>query len=201
MGETRYSVLLDMDGVLVDFIGGIVKRFGLGSSTNDYISRTFGTKKKCPWNLEKLFPSLSLDDLYDVFTVDFWAHLEPTAWFEWLIVGCRPEPGVDVYLCTSPGYLGGEHSDYFRNAVIGKELWIMKHLPEMCKNVIFTFDKRPLACGNVLVDDSDENVVAFDRAILCPAPWNSNYRIYWQGEIAVCAYILDKLGAIAEVKR
>lgn len=193
-GEDAGMVLLDMDGVLVDFIGGIVREFGLGESTRGYISRQFGTDSKCPWNLAELFPTVPEEDLYAAFTMFFWADLAPTPWFQSLVLAIDDVAPGRAHLCTSAGYLGGEASTYFVSAVTGKEKWIMRHLPDMSKKTIFAYDKSPMSRGNLLIDDSDVNVALFDDAILCPAPWNSNHEIYWEGDDAVCSYLLGEIG-------
>lgn len=36
------SILLDMDGVLVDLVGGLVRRFKLGQGVRSYIRKRFG---------------------------------------------------------------------------------------------------------------------------------------------------------------
>lgn len=186
-------ILIDLDGVLVDFVGGIVREFGLGESTREYLARKFGTDRKCPWKLTELFPSLREEDLYSAFTVSFWEKLAPTAWFESLMQAVDYIAGERAYLCTSAGYLGGNESSYFANAAIGKERWIMRYLPGMARRTVFAYDKSPLLCCNVLIDDTDSNVEKCKRGILCPAPWNENYAIYWQGDEAVREYLLEQL--------
>jgi len=188
------SILLDMDGVLVDLVGGLVRRFKLGQGVRSYIRKRFGTKQQCPYSLTELF-DCSDDDLLEALTVDFWANLKPTPWCKKLTEEICPRDST--FLCTSAGCLGDEHEPYFRNAVLGKEQWIVKHLHAAFREqVIFARWKMPLASGNILIDDTESWRLFFPRMILVPAPWNTNYSIYWEGDQAVVDYITSELERI-----
>ena len=193
----RRIVLLDMDGVLVNFVGGLVKKYELGENLRSYISKQFGTDQKCPAHLEELFPMLKIDGgFYNTLYPNFWANLDPTPWAFSLFNYFLLRPDISVYLCTSAGYLGHANQDFFRNAVLGKEQWIVKYFPSMAKRTIFAYDKTPLANGNLLIDDQESNVSKFEKAILCPAPWNDNYEIFWRGDDAVLEYLFTKLNEV-----
>jgi len=97
------SILLDMDGVLVDLVGGLVRRFKLGQGVRSYIRKRFGTKQQCPYSLTELF-DCSDDDLLEALTVDFWANLKPTPWCKKLTEEICPRDST--FLCTSAGCLG-----------------------------------------------------------------------------------------------
>jgi len=190
-------LLIDMDGVLVDFVGGLARQFGLGESTRGYICRVFGTKKKCPWYLTELFPALTLEQILEAMTPTFWARLRPMPWFdklkEELLTGRYGKP----YICTSAGSIRYVDLSCFANAAAGKAQWIKERLPSMGDSVIIAFDKSPLVRGNILIDDCGRNVRGCAKGILFPAPWNDNYEIFWEGNDSVCDYVFERLRSIA----
>ena len=147
-------ILLDMDGVVVDFVSGALRLHGL--------------KRPEPvaWNFYEQL-GLSADDFYAPMGPAFWADLHWTQEGRDLLR--ELEARDEIVLCTSPLRT--------RGCVEGKERWIRKHAPEYWNRVAFLGEKFLLAGAGTLIDDSEANVEAFraagGRAILVGREWNS----------------------------
>lgn len=153
------KILCDMDGVLCDFVGGALDKFGM-----DIKNWTPGE-----WDDfgHQDVASLAADR-------EFWANLHPTPWLVRLLslLG-KHDPGWTV--CTIP-----MQDDACKS---GKWDWIRKHLGFVCYfpvRVIMCADKSRYATPNtILIDDNEDNVKRFQEAgghaILFPALWNRLY--------------------------
>lgn len=150
------KLFVDMDGVLVDFNGGVAKEFGIDLSHN----------YNWHFNYKEMF-GLTRDEFWKSLSNDFWANLEPLPWIHEMLAmleGYRP------CLLSAPAL----------DTASGKQRWIKKHLPEYWRMGRYLLGpaKHYCACpGAVLIDDKEDNVLEFrDRggqAILFPAMWNS----------------------------
>lgn len=144
--------LLDMDGVLADFIGGLFKLRG--------VPRVDPTAFECVSRGE-----------WEKMDFDFWANLEPTPEFAPILGTVEEIFGREnVCLLTSPCMTRGCHD--------GKYAWIRKHLPEYKRRYLIGPAKHFCAGPNTyLVDDSDDNCDAFvkagGQAFLVPRAWNA----------------------------
>ena len=161
------TIYLDMDGVLVDFIGGICRLFGWKREE---------LYERWPIGEFNIAPILGVTD--DEFwhrieqCPDFWLNLEPTPDYLEIISICENKamfPG-GIVLMTSPP-LGTA-------AVIQKIQWINKHLLAYYRRFAVTPCKEQFAHFDaVLVDDFDVNVDKFrqagGKAVLVPRRWNS----------------------------
>jgi 5'(3')-deoxyribonucleotidase len=107
---------------------------------------------------------------------DFWASLEPFAWFGELVALMREFAPVTVLTSPSlaPSFLEG------------KVRWLYAHFPREKGRHFSDFlignQKHLLAqTGRVLIDDAEANVEAFrsagGQAILFPQIWSENYAI------------------------
>jgi 5'(3')-deoxyribonucleotidase len=131
------TVLVDMDGVSVDFWGPVLREYN-------------GSR-----NLE-----VTLGDIDDwSFPVDeiwkepgFFASLEPIDGAAWALDELLTR-GHDVYLVSAGHGL----------ALSEKSLWVRQHLPFMKDRVLFTDGKTPkgLVRGDVIVDDAPHNLIDF----------------------------------------
>ena len=164
-------VFLDMDGVLVDFVGGINKIFGMPKEFPP--PKADGLPQ---WNWFENY-GLTAKQVNAVCDINFWANLE------WMHDGKQILNAVksrfrDIYLFTTPMPNPGSGT--------GKILWVDKHLPRYSKRTIITQAPKSLLAGpdRLLIDDKDENVAEFVAAggmgILTPRPWNGLHR--WAGE-------------------
>ncbi len=164
--KERPSLFFDMDGVLCDFIGGVLERFGLSTSefadsgSSDvigYVCRAHDRRTKDVWD----------DELSDA---QFWSGLAPLSWGLQVINEARKrEP--DVYVLTSGLTSTG--------AAVGKLAWLKEHLPWLTrKQIILTSEKHLLAGpGRVLIDDWEYNISGWlgngGKAIWTPCLANS----------------------------
>ena len=160
-GDLDWLVLVDMDGLLVDFPGEIIRRLCPEKSYADFrgdydIGRALG------------LPT----DLYSMVGPDFWESCpwmaDGRAIWEAILETAGPER---VVLCSSPTHES--------SSPMGKLRWIEHHLGEQwLRRYIFTPCKWACASARtILIDDCEEQVDAFDAAggqsILVPRPWNS----------------------------
>ncbi len=158
--------LLDMDDVLVDFVGQAHRYHRLPYDPENY---------PYPLGVFEVFPpegsGLSEDQFWN-FPEEFWASLP------WTKEGKRILDLAeiffdDVYLCSTPTKSPESAS--------GKMKWIRSNMPDYARKFVLTPAKW--LCANkdtVLVDDGDHNVDAFynagGRTILVPRAWNAEHR-------------------------
>lgn len=157
-------VLLDMDGVLVDFVGGVASRIGRdvafepGERYSYFVERIFGVPSSRVW--------AGVDR-------SFWSSLRPLPWMGELIDELEMRFGAqNVCLLTSPVPQEG--------CLEGKLDWIREHLPNYRRRFLIGPNKEFCASPtHVLIDDRQENVDRFRAAggqgFAFPAPWNANY--------------------------
>lgn len=160
------EVIVDMDGVLVDLIGGAGE-----------IAERIGGSRKPRFNPPN-------DSLADIFGVDefrmyaelasmppeFWEELRPYPWCKDLLYALR---GVFTSVSIASYCVS-------RNAMIGKLRWIEKNKIEHFRLYLSTCDTKHiyvyLDTRPVIIDDRESIVVrcreAGGRAILFPQPWN-----------------------------
>jgi len=164
------TVFLDMDGVMVDFLGGLHRALGVPYQYDQY------PYEKGKWNMLtdiKGFEDIpaTFEQCNDCCTTNFWANLEwmPDGHDIMRLVTSTFKP-EQIYLLTTPMPNPGSYT--------GKVLWVQKHLPEFSKRLIVTSAPKNLFArpDTLLVDDKDENVEEFVKAggdaILVPRLWN-----------------------------
>jgi 5'(3')-deoxyribonucleotidase len=162
------TVFVDMDGVLADFVGGVLRLHDIPDTQYN--------------------PQGS----YDIHTYlkmsasQFWGAIDNDSRF-WETLSLTPEATLlidllesltsykNIYLLSSPAL--------HPNCFYGKAVWIKKHFPEYLPKLILTAHKHFLAAPNrLLIDDSDSNVTKFRQAeglaILFPRKWNERYAVH-----------------------
>jgi len=155
--------LLDMDGVIVDFVGGACKTHQI-----EYPYRRLEAKNN--WDIISLFKMKS-DDFWEPMEEDFWANLEFTNDAPQILDLVEKYFGLDnVCFLTNPSQNLG--------SIAGKMRWLETKLPRYAKR--FLCGPRKEFCAHeksVLVDDNDGNINSFNKhggkGILLPRPWNS----------------------------
>lgn len=188
-------ILLDMDGVISDFIGGLIKLFGL---PGDYLQATFGDAI-VPWSLDEIFPGRSKRDIMSLCDEEFWSSLEPYPWATELVKGCIDLVGPkNVMFCSCPGHYDQR---MFYPTVVGKIRWLGKVFPDYDCDICFSCQKHILATPNsILVDDSPLQCDLFSRyggcGILFPQLWNERRPIYLSGR--QLDYVLSEISSCVD---
>lgn len=152
------NILLDLDGVLVDFNSGALKAHNR-SETHDDIKT---------WNFYEEWGITAKEFWEPLKGHGFWENLEPYPWAAELYKSLR-EIG-DVTICTSP------NAD--EACIVGKYRWGQKHLGLKTKDFMVGPKKFLMANPDTfLVDDYIENVRKFHDhggwGILFDQPWNT----------------------------
>jgi len=160
------KLLLDLDGTLVDFVGGAIKYHNLPI---DIYNR--------PENLGEF----DIVKLSGISPQEFW---EPLGYNFWLNLSWIDEGKEILELCEE--VIGSENICILTSPIItsgclqGKIDWIAREMPKYKRS--FLIGPRKEFCAradNILIDDSDSNVSKFiahgGRSILVPRPWNSQY--------------------------
>lgn len=158
------TVFVDMDGVLVDFVGGVLKHHKLPGTTVDRFKGSYAIETILDMTPAEFWTHLDENR-------KFWADLSPTRECFQIIESLERQFGKQhVYLLSSPAMSPDCYS--------GKAEWVAKHLPRYMSRLFLMGKKHFCAArGRLLVDDSDANVDMFRRfggsAVLYPRPWNS----------------------------
>lgn len=173
-------ILLDVDGVLADFVG----------ATLNLVDRR--DVKVDRWDFHENL-GMTANQLWtkiDGAGHDFWANMPKLPWADEL-VDMLAKSGLTTILCTSPSLSDGCNS--------GKVAWIRKNFPQFHRQFMITPCKHLLRGDFVLIDDSDDNVRKFRQngqsAILFPQPWNLN-RDLIADRIGYIKFSLEGLGVL-----
>lgn len=162
-------VLVDMDGVVTDFEGGLLniwKRL--------YPGRFFiPPEQRRTFYMQEEYPEECRDDMWAIYTEAgfFWNLPEvpgATAGFKRLV-----DMGYDLWICTTP-------MPEYENCVTEKFHWVKEHLGfEWTKKLILARDKT-MVYGHYLIDDRPEivgiNSHPMWEHIVFDAPYNRNSR-------------------------
>lgn len=157
--------LLDMDGVVSDFLSGALELFNRELNKNitvqDYVR--YGK-----FDISQVY-SIDLFQFWNIIDKEdnFWLNLKPYDWSSDLLRFLR-EMG-EVTIVTSPS------QDY--KCVSQKLEWLDKYL-NIKSNDVFLGSKKYLMAGNgILIDDYYKNTDKFisngGKAILIPSNWNT----------------------------
>ena len=164
-------ILLDMDGCLVDFLGG-AKAF----HKKEYKGHPFNPDtqtEQTSWNIEPVW-KMPAPKIWDPLGYEFWFNLKPLPWFEEIVSLLEARVGEKhICLLTSPIKTHG--------AIDGKMDWIRKYLPQYRRRFLVGPAKEFCASPrHALVDDHNVNIENFKDAgghtFLFPAPWNRRFK-------------------------
>lgn len=168
MSNDEQVILVDLDGVLVDFVGGALAVLGKSVRERRAILATW------PRGVERLYDVLGMDvdEFWEEIRVRgprFWQGLSAYPWaFHFLD---RLELYGRVVICTTPSKDPASAQ--------GKLLWIKNNLGGGWYDYVLTRDKSLLANERtILIDDFTSNVEAFraaggKAAYLFTQPWNA----------------------------
>jgi len=171
MGKVNV-VFLDLDGVMADFIGGVMREFALEYDYNNW-PWPVGPDG---WNWFEQF-GVTPDEVDAICTAEFWANLEWMHDGRLIFESVRSYAGltgVPISLLTTP--MTNIYS------TVGKLIWIRGHLgDEWRKTALVTQAPKAIFArkGALLIDDRDKNVEEWQEAggvaILVPRPWNKRH--------------------------
>lgn len=163
-------ILLDLDGVLCDFVTGALRANGIQD-----IDGIFDKWPPLEWDIWNLYGGTEHDFWKNIElaerTSGFWENLSPYDWKDEILNMVRAKG--EFLVSTSPSL-----DPWCASA---KVTWMRKHIgPRFC-NYMIGHQKYAMANpDNILIDDNDGNVKKFreagGRAILFPHRWNSNHR-------------------------
>jgi len=181
MKNNKYTILLDMDGVIANFVKGAAEVF------NTTYEELLDELKPEEWTIEFALERMGKIKAENI-TLAFWERIEQEGEKFWSELPMFPEAKElyeflftltdNVFFCTSPSYKS--------TCVAGKLKWLQKHFGgNTCRNYVFTPAENKMLLANkytILIDDSDKNIKAFKQAggvgILYPRKWNS---LFYQG--------------------
>lgn len=155
------SIFFDVDGVIADFVGGILKQH----------NREDIQRKDVRWGLEAQL-GIAPADFWHPLGFEFWANLPmlDDGWrflqqAEWML------GAANIGLLTSPCDTPG--------CIDGKRKWIKRYFPDYERRTFFGSAKHLFAGPTkILVDDNDDNCRRFMEAggqtLLVPRPWNES---------------------------
>lgn len=181
------TIYLDMDEVLVDFIGGYIKMMGL-----DY-QQVMSHHKRGEWAIMdtltramKLPKPMSVEQFWAPIDGDcqFWEKLEPLPWCDrlWKEVHKLTQ---DVHIISSPSHCDSSYT--------GKVRWLKRKFGRDFTRFMLTPHKEILAKPNsILIDDRESNCNKFckagGRSVIFPRYCNGI------GEVAdPVEYVMDEL--------
>jgi len=164
-------IILDLDGVIVDFYQRLILAYNERYPDDSLVVEDINCE------LEQLGPERA-DRLINIFN-------EP-GWFKNLrplpgtinIVSHYASAGYDIVICTAParlseGLING-------NSAAEKFDWIQRHLPGWGNKVIITKNKEHVS-GDIFVDDTPYQIINWCEAhpngigVLVDQPWNSRW--------------------------
>lgn len=152
------KILLDMDGVLVDFVGGAFAWHG--KTIPDAV----------PWSIWEAM-GLSEREFWEPLGYDFWANLGWTEDGQDLVERLEEMAGTaNIAILSSPCLTAG--------CAEGKLAWIKRHVPQFSRQYLLGPAKEFAASPDrVLVDDYWHNVEKFRKcggaAVMVPRQWNA----------------------------
>lgn len=175
-------IVLDMDGVLVDFCRAAYEIHG----------KPYDGNEPTTWNFFEGW-GINEDQFWskiDACKESFWSELREYHWARELIYTIdEVDHFVIATKCSTSPY-----------SSFGKVLSLQRLFGEDFRDYFITPRKELLAGpGRILIDDSDSNCTAFEdaggAAILFPQPWNKNRD---KLNIPPITYVLEKLEACYE---
>jgi 5'(3')-deoxyribonucleotidase len=147
-----------MDGVVADFVGGVLRRYNL--EYNDHLTHAdikghgMHNFMKCGTGVYKYFREEGL-----------FAHLDVIKPAQQALLKLHND-GHDIYFVTKP-------VDHSHHCLREKQMWVTKHFPFIgLKKMVFTGQKH-MVRGDVLIDDLPSNLEKFRGfKVLVDQPWN-----------------------------
>ena len=161
------KILLDMDGFLVDFVGGVCRWHTV---PNPYDN----PKNHGIYDIEKVI-GIHGAEFWNPLGEEFWATLEPMPqMLEIIDIFTRLYGQDNLCLLTQPILTPG--------CIDGKMRWIKKYLPAFRRRFLIGPAKEFCAhADSILFDDSERNISKFEaaggNALLVPGLWNRKHNL------------------------
>jgi 5'(3')-deoxyribonucleotidase len=164
------KILLDMDGLLTNWLEGVLKAHGRPDPFDN--PENIGK-----FDVDKMWGMTPDEFWLPLNNPSFWENLAPSNEASLIVSAAYMAVGAtNVAICSSPSRGEG--------CIDGKLRWIKKYFPSFLQNgrrVIFAPCKEFCASPyRLLIDDYDKNVDLFAEeggcAYLYPRPWNANHR-------------------------
>lgn len=160
------KVFVDLDGVMVDFITGVLKLHDVPYVDFSEFKGTYALTKILNMTPMDFWKHIDQNE-------SFWENLEKTEEADEIInfLEQHTDP-KNIFFLSSPSRNPDCHH--------GKAKWIWKYYPKYLTRLILTGHKQFLADRDrLLIDDNDEHCNKFKeaggRALLFPRPWNTKY--------------------------
>ena len=155
------KIYLDMDGVLVDWLGGVERLHNISL-----------TPYPCPgsWHCIE-YLGLNTPEFWNKLDREFYANLHWTEDGHKILATCINAVGKEnICFCTSCTLQGG--------CAAGKIDWLQREIPELSRNYAIVPHKHFCSGPNrILIDDGDHNILEWNGpSILIPRIWNSGYK-------------------------
>jgi 5'(3')-deoxyribonucleotidase len=163
----KKKILLDMDGVLSDFLSGAIKV--LNKKFNKTITLEQYVKEFGCWETYDYF-GITPKEFWDAIGEEehFWLNLKPIPWAKDLYKAL--DQIGEVTIVTSPSL--------DPQCIVEKYQWLSKYLGVGTDKVFMGTRKYLLAGNGILIDDYFKNVESFKeaggKAILVPSVWNTS---------------------------
>lgn len=170
------TVYVDMDGVLVDFVGGVGKLYGIKDLTLEWSTyeKSLGLSPKT-WDVAKILDT-STEELWKKIDSEgsaFWENLHDYSWAFSIYKSIEQILNIKPIILTSPSISS--------SCINGKIKWLKKFFGKSFRNYIFCPAEHKHLLANsstLLIDDSIKNCNKFHEAkgnvIVFPMPWNSS---------------------------
>lgn len=189
MNKSPHNCLLDLDGVLTNFVQGACDYHGIPNPYEGEDTGVLGNFDLAA--AAKMSQNQFWEPLNDH---RFWAELEPMPDMEDILHVVESHFRIEnIAICTAPS-----RSPF---SASGKMSWVNRYLHSYRRRLIITPAKHFLAHkGSVLIDDRDRNVENFvaagGRAIRAPRLWN----IHWKWAHETPLYIDEVLRTWGEIE-
>lgn len=162
MTEGKFTVLVDIDGVLLDTLPA-----WLDWLNNKYNTQVLPTHIKL-WDVADFFPELSPEQVREpLYTPAFWDTVKPKqgAVEGWRALKRRKD--LDVFICTSSG-LDGLKDKFYRA--------VFPYFENLSWNDVIIASRKQMVLGDFLIDDGLHNALGGNyTTILIDAPYNKSY--------------------------
>ena len=177
--------LIDLDGVLTDFVGACCKVHHMEDPYKD-------GENAGEFDLAKLFDMSDTEFWHPLNKQSFWVNMKKTKEADQIVDIVEKKFGKEnCAILTSP-------SDS-ELSIVGKINWVKDHYPQFKRRIIVAACKSFMARDNILIDDKDENVEEFDKygggGILLPRMWNK-FHYYHNDPLSILKEQLDSIKVV-----